>query len=179
MTRTIRLTMSVLMLLAASAPGFSQDDKAAAPEQKFYHLDFVVKELEGGKVTNARNYSMNIATGKGAQGSSIRSGGKVPVQSGTLPIGDKTNVQFTYVDVGVNIDCRAAKELPDHLAMIVVSDVNSALHSSDHAMPPVIRKTQWSSEVLIPLRKPTTIFSSDDAGTKIQMQLEVTATPLR
>jgi hypothetical protein len=175
MTKTNRLTIGVLMLLATVAPGFAQD---GAPEPKFYRLDFVVKELEGGKVSNARNYSMTISTARNGPSSAIRSGGKIPVQTGSLPVGDVANTQFTYVDVGVNIDCRGAREISDHLAMTVVSEISNALHT-ENGKAPVIRKTQWSSEVIVPLRKPTTIFSSDDAGSKMQMQLELTATPIK
>jgi hypothetical protein len=32
--------------------------------------------------------------------------------------------------------------------------------------------------VIVPLKKPTVIFSSDDLTTKHQMQLELTATPI-
>jgi hypothetical protein len=42
----------------------------------------------------------------------------------------------------------------------------------------LIRQTKWSSNVIVPIGKPTVIFSSDDATTKGQMQLELTATAM-
>src|SRR5580658_9484874 len=80
-------------------------------EPKYYHLDFAVKELESGKVINARAYSMTISTGD-TGGSSIRAGNKVPASTGGSGPGSAT-----YLDVGVNIDCRAAKEVQDQLAL--------------------------------------------------------------
>jgi hypothetical protein len=43
---------------------------------------------------------------------------------------------------------------------------------------PVIRQNRWSSNVVVPLKKPTLIFASDDATSKRQMQLELTAAPV-
>jgi hypothetical protein len=43
---------------------------------------------------------------------------------------------------------------------------------------PSIRSNSWSSVVIVPLKTPTLIFSSDDPASKRQMQLELTATPI-
>jgi hypothetical protein len=47
---------------------------------------------------------------------------------------------------------------------------------TDH---PVLRQNRWSSTAIIPLRKTTLLFSSDNVDSKSQMQVEVTATPIR
>jgi hypothetical protein len=139
-------------------------------EPKYYHLDFVVKELESGKVINARAYSMTISTGD-TGGFSIRTGNKVPVSTGSG--------NSTYVEVGVNIDCRAAKEIQDQLALNVAAEISSAATDPPSSSLPLIRQTKWSSNVIVPIRKPTTIFSSDDPTTKRQTQLELTAIPIK
>jgi len=41
-----------------------------------------------------------------------------------------------------------------------------------------VRQNKWGSIVLVALRKPTVIFSSDDLTSKHQVQLELTATPI-
>ncbi len=41
---------------------------------------------------------------------------------------------------------------------------------------PVIRQNVWDSTVLVPIGKPTVVFSSDDLDSKGKMQVEVTAT---
>jgi hypothetical protein len=43
---------------------------------------------------------------------------------------------------------------------------------------PVVRQNQWQAGVIVPLKKPTVVFSSDDLTTKRQMQVELTATPI-
>jgi hypothetical protein len=166
--------LGVVFLMGAVAAGtcFAQ---TAAEQPKYFRLNFVVKELEGGKVVNSRAYAMTISTGEGSF--YMRTGNKVPIPAGG-PGGS-----FTYVDVGVNIDCGSAKEIQGQLALHVVAEISSAasLHSNEQtesSAPPLIRQAKWSSNVIVPIRKPATIFSSDDPSTKRQNQLELTATPI-
>jgi hypothetical protein len=157
-----------LALLAGSC--FAEEASPA----KFYKVEFVVKEVEGGKVLNARAYSAVTSTGAGRT-CSIRTGSRVPIP--TTNVGPS---QYTYFDLGVNIDCFAVKEAPGQLTLRVEADISSTLQepTTAAALPPVVRQNKWSSEVIVPLRKPTVIFSSDDVAGKRQMQLELTATPI-
>src|SRR6266481_3585685 len=108
---------------------------------------------------------------KSAPQGSIRTGSKVPYPTGP------GSTQYNYADV-VNIDCKSAQELPGELSMVVSADVSST--ASEQTTPaPIIRQNRWSSIVVVPLRKPTVVFASDDPTTKHQMQLEITATPLK
>jgi hypothetical protein len=84
-----------------------------------------------------------------------------------------------YVDVGVNIDCRALKEIQNQLALAVTSEISSAAAESASSGPPLIRNARWNSDVIVQIGKPTVIFSSDDPTTKRQLQLELTATPIK
>jgi hypothetical protein len=127
----------------------------------------------GGKVINARAYSMTISTGD-TGGSSIRAGNKLPSSTGGSGPGS-----LTYIDVGVNIDCRAAKEIQDQLALNVAAEISSVAADPSSSTLPLVRQTKWSSNVIVPVRKPTTIFSSDDPTTKRQTQLELTAIPIK
>jgi hypothetical protein len=147
--------------------------QSAAEAPKYFHLDFALKELESGKVVNARAYSMTISTGD-TGGSSIRAGNKVPASTGGSGPGSST-----YLDVGVNIDCRAAKEIQDQLALNVAAEISSLAADPSASTLPLVRQTKWSSNVIVPMRRPTTIFSSDDPTTKRQTQLELTAIPIK
>jgi len=53
---------------------------------------------------------------------------------------------------------------------------SAAPASAGTQLPPTIRQNRWSSSVVVPLSKPTVIFSSDDLTSKRQFQLELTAT---
>lgn len=163
--------LPIMMLLAGAAP--AQDDKKtdAAPDVgHYYRLDFVVKEINEAKAVNSRAYSTIVTTKKGGASDSIRTGSRVPVPQGTTG--------FTYMDVGVNIDCRSVEESPGRLMLNVSADVSSIADAPGTSLPPVIRNNKWSSNVIVPVGKPTTIFSSDDVGSKGKMQVEMTATPI-
>lgn len=172
--RTIKgsLCLAVLVL----TPCFAQTDK---PDEKFYRLDFVAKELDGGKVTNSRTYSLLITNQNTSKGGSIRVGSRLPVQVSAIG----ANIQ--YYDLGVNIDCRPVREIGSHLALDVSAEISSVAVATDpslatvSSLPPVVRHNKWSSSALIPVGKPTVIFSSDDPSSKRTMQMEVTATPVK
>ena len=165
--RTKKLTLALLMATAMAVPCLAQNETKTA-ETKYYHLDFVVKELEGGKATNSRNYAMMISTEHGDD-SSMRTGNRVPLSTGAG--------QIQYLDVGVNIDCHGAREVQGNLLLNLSAEISGAA-SEPAGTQPVIRQNKWKSSVIVPLRKATTIFSSDDAYSKRQMQLELTATPV-
>ncbi|HUO30984.1 MAG TPA: hypothetical protein VMU80_17295 [Bryobacteraceae bacterium] len=172
MPKKTTLPIAAALLTFASAVGMAQsgDTKSTPNQAKYFRLDFAVQELDGGKVTNSRHYVMSIETLTDT--SSIRTGSKVPVSTGA-----GQDSQFTYIDVGVNIDCRKAAIVDGELALNVSADVSTAAPSP--SMHPVIRQNRWTSNVIVPLGKPTVIFSSDDLTTKGQMQLELTATPIQ
>jgi len=174
--RTV-LSLPMLALAMAAGTGFAQTPEApkSAESLKFYKLEFVVKEVEGGKVLNARSYSMTAAV-DAKDSASIRAGSKIPVMM--------SSGGFNYIDVGVNIDCRAIREVQRDLALFVAAEVSSL--PSEPAAPatigapttPTVRQNRWSSSIIVPVKKPTLIFSSDDLASKRQMQLELTATPV-
>jgi hypothetical protein len=160
-----------LLMLATTC--FAED---AAPS-KFYKLDFVVKEVEGGKVLNARSYSAIVAGDKGCV---IRTGSKVPFPTQAGPgVGGAAPSTYSFLEVGVSIDCHHVREATNGLSLDVNADISSLLQeSSSLSSPPVVRQNKWGSIVLVPLRKPSVLFSSDDLTSKHQMQLELTATPI-
>lgn len=163
-----KLTAVVLYVAALSAAGRAADDV------KYYRLEFTVKELEADKVTNTRSYATAVSTAESAGVFNIRTGNKVPIPTGS---GTGAN-NYTYVDVGVNIDCRQIKDLQDQVALTIDADISSAA-AQPSSMPPLIRQTRWRSNVVVTLRKPTIVFSADDPTTKRQTQLELTATPVK
>ena len=154
-----------VVLMAGSAYAQAEQESAAT----FHRLDFVTRELEENRVVNTRNYSV-IVSDKG--GNSIRTGTKVPV-----PTGSGT----TYVDVGMNIDCRDVHESQGQLILNVSADISTLLGEtqSDSNRPPMIHQYKWASQVMVPLRKATLIYSSDDPASKRKLQVEVTATPVK
>jgi len=166
-----RLTM-FLMTLALGAGACFGEDAAAL---KFYKLDFVVKELDGGKVLNSRSYSAIVSTKPGTS-CHIRTNSRLLMPTSS------DGTQFGAYDPGVNIDCGNVMDRQNDLSITVTAEVRSVSQdisaSSVAARQPVTRENKWDSTVVIPLKKPTVVFSSDDPTSKHQMQLELTATPI-
>jgi hydrogenase maturation factor len=171
------IAFAFVVLSFASHPVAAQEPAAKAESSSnipshFYRFDFVVKQIEGGRVINSRNYSV-IAPDGLRRRASIRSGTRVPYRTRS---GD-----WDFLHAGVDIDCLDIQEAEGSLRLQIKAEVNSVLSDAGNAgtEPPLLRSNTWESGVTIPLRKAVTIFASDDLASKQNMQLEITATPLR
>jgi hypothetical protein len=146
----------------------------ASDAGKFYKLDFVVREVEAGKTVNARSYATMLAIqtpgAKEVGPATIRAGGRVPVPSGN-------GTQF--YDLGVNIDARDLRESQTDVALYITTDINTIAQDGGPQALPVTRSNRWAGTVLLPVKKPTVVFASDDVASKRQIQLEVTAIPVK
>ena len=170
-----------------SAPAGKSPETAKAPETPvhFYHLDLVVKEIgENGKPSNSRTFSITVSTARG-ESVSIRAGSRVPIATGSYSgAGAPVNIQFRYQDLGVNFDVREVRDTGNRLAMFLQSDISGLGSSVPLGGPrgieePVMRQNKWSSPVLLPIGKPTVVFTSDDVDSKGSMEVVATATPLQ
>jgi hypothetical protein len=169
--RKMKSCGAVLLAVTVLAGTCLAQEADKSEPQKFYRLDFVVKELEAGKTVNSRSYFMTVAVGP-KQKSEIRTGSRVPFQS--------SPGNWQQLNVGTNFDCGEMQETPLGLSIYVFAQVESVLEepSAGQSEHPIIRENSWRSTVALPLKKPTVIFSSDDPASKRQMQVELTATPI-
>jgi hypothetical protein len=170
--------MMAVLVVCLSAPVWAQDPPKE-PEMKYFKLDFVVKELDEARTVSARSYSAMVATGRPSRGCSIRMGNRVPVQMEMRPNNEK--FQYQYYDVGVNIDCNTATEMGTQLSLVVSAEISSlpAGREPNSPLPPVVRQNKWTGNVVVPIGKATTLFSSDDLDSKRKMQLELTVNPVK
>ncbi len=173
------LGCSVFPAVGQGTSGDRSNAKAPS-EPHYYRLVFVVKEIEAGKIINSRNYFMTIGTAEGSLNTfnprSIRTGTKIPTEYEPGKI--------SYVDVGVNIDCRTVVDLGSRLAMDVsaeVTNVQKEAEGTSKSQPPnpIIQQNKWNSQVVVVLGKPTVVFSSDEVTSKRAIELELTATEIR
>jgi hypothetical protein len=157
--------------------------KAAEPPVHYYHLDFVIMEVGAdGKPVNSRAYSTTVTT-EPHTNSDIRTGSRIPIVTGGHADNSpdkRLEMQYQYLDVGVNIGVRNAREAGRDLAFDLKAEVSSlaATPSPSGAADPVIRQNLWQTAVLIPVGKSTVVFKSDALESKGGMQVSVTATPL-
>ena len=115
---------SFVALALMAGIGFAE----SAEQPKFYKLDFVVKEIEGGRVVTSRAYSMLVATDSTG---SLRAGSKVPIRTSA------DGSPASFIDVGTNFDCKAIKELPQHdLSLFLIAEISSYGARSGYARLP-------------------------------------------
>lgn len=170
---------SGVKLLAQESDKTSEAKTPETPAH-FYRLEFIVQETgSDGKPINSRSYSGTVTTGRTERGFATRTGSKVPIATGGYE-GSK-NTQFQYIDVGVSIDAHDAKESGDKLALYLVADISSlaGVQNISGVNEPVVRQNKWQAPVLVPIGKPTTVFTSDVLDSKGGMQLVLTATPVK
>ena len=172
----LKLFRATLILLACGGLLPAQDtpppEKVESPIH-YYRLDFAVKDMQDGKVLDTRNYFVYISDrSKNGRPTSIRAGSKVGVSEGG---------GVNRYDLGVSIDCGYRAATKESLSLDIGVDISTMLPYADadlrYANMPILRQNRWGSEVVVGLRSPTTIFSSDDVASKRKLQIELTATP--
>jgi hypothetical protein len=158
----------LIPLLALAGAALAQ----SAEMPRFYKLDFQFKELEGGKPVNSRAFSTMLAASQGSnrEQATIRAGGRVPV--------NVSGGGTSFFDLGVNIDARDLRESPTDISVQLSIDISTIAQENAGAQP-VVRQNRWSGVVLVPTKKATVVFASDDITSKRQFQLEMTATPIK
>lgn len=177
-------TTALFLVISSLAPLPLLAQEAAQPTPQkppthYYKLTLTVEETnDSGQVANARSYVATVQTGSPAVPNvqQIRTGTRVPIATGSIGTTPATT-QFTYIDIGVNVDVHDVQETGDRLAMKIRAEVSSVGEQENigNMKEPVIRSNKWDSAVLIPIGKPTVVFSADDLNDKGKMQVELTA----
>jgi hypothetical protein len=177
--RKMMLVFSLFLASLTCVHAFAQDNQSPQPASNvpeppvhFYHLTLTVQDVDSsGKPINSRAYASTISTDPQHVGSdSIRTSSRMPVKT--------TGDQFTYIDIGINFDVRNVHELNRQLSLQVKADISSFATMENANIAPIVRHNQWEAPVLIPIGKPTVIFSSDALDGKNAMQVVATVTPI-
>ncbi|HXZ70657.1 MAG TPA: hypothetical protein VEH31_07285, partial [Streptosporangiaceae bacterium] len=163
--------------VAAQEAGKS-DTKVEAAPIAVYHLDYVIRELDSGKVINQRKYSLSVEGSGRRESGHVRVGRRVPVAVAGTAAGP--NPQYTYMDVGLNLDCNL-QEQADGLLLQTMVEMSSVVTGGELAAPgvPVTRQARASMASLLTLGKPTVIGTLDDVDSTHTYQIEVTATRMK
>jgi len=174
-----KFTMLVLLLACFAWPAGAQDEAKPAEAQKtaqpadYFRVTFTLQEVnEAGKASNSRSYTTILSTH--TRQVSIRAGSRIPVPNGSA------NITWQYQNMGVNIDVYEVHEVGRDLALTINADVTALSKSPDEALhQPIVRTNRWDAPVLVPIGKPTVVFTSDDLDSKGSLQMMVTATPVQ
>ena len=105
----VRMGTLLACLLFATAVALPQDQAKSSNEQPASHLriDFLLTEYNGQQKISSLPYTISMEAGADNRPgiSSIRMGVKVPVVQGVDGQGRAS--QYTYMDMGTDLDCRA------------------------------------------------------------------------
>jgi hypothetical protein len=164
MTKTPTYALLALLTLGVCSAQ-AQDAPKKEPEAKYFHLNFVLKELDEGKVVNSRAYSTVISTNARAGGCNVRSGDKV------------RRPQNSEIDVGVSFDCGPFEEVGNSLVIRLTAELSTLAATTENGSD-IIRQNKWSSSVIVPIGKPSVVYSSEDLMSKHKMEIELTVTPI-
>lgn len=165
-------------VFAQSKTVSDQPAKKEAAEQdvkqpdSFYKLTFTIFELEDGKRTNQREYSM-ISRSNDGRPATLRSSTRVPIYA------EEKKIQ--YIDAGLDIRCFAPREIGGKIAAnceLNISNFVAQEQATDarNTAGPVMRTTNASTWALLTAGKPMVISTIDDVNSKKRIQIEMTAT---
>jgi hypothetical protein len=168
------LVILPLALLAQEAP------KPAPPKPTHvYKLNYVLTELEGGKKTDAKDYTVLLDSGRTGR---LRVGTRIPVAIGA------GEAKSQYMDLGVVIEATTQSATDTSLGLrtrVEVSSIAMPTAESGKATTisaptqPIIRNFTGESEATVPFNKPTTLFTLDEPNSKRSFQVQLTATEIR
>jgi len=165
-----------LALLAQEAP------KQPAPPKPthVYKLDYVFTELEGGKKTDSKDYTMMLdgdrKTGR------LRVGTRIPVATGAV------EAKWQYMDLGVVIEATTQSATDTSLGLRTRVEASSIVMPSAESgkattigapTQPIVRNLTGETDVTVPFNKPTTLFTLDEPNSKRSFQVQLTATEIR
>ena len=157
-------TMLIAWLLFESA--------ALGQEAPVYRLSFAIHEMDHGKSTGARTYTMLVSPQANAK---LNVGTKLPV-----PAGSTNNGQYTYVDVGVSLRAKVQERGPQLLLTAEVEVSNLGAEREDAGRPaPRIQQLRADIDTAIPLGHAVAVVELDDPASPKHYEIEVTATKVK
>jgi hypothetical protein len=183
MKRIIGILGVALMLTCGVAVVFAQADApaekagAATPETapKTYRLTYTITHSEGGKQLGVQHFALTVTPD--SRDSQVKLGSRVPIATGgTSEHGATTpgQVQYQYLDVGLNISARV-REFPT--GVLVYSKVEQSSLAGEPsgvgASDPMIRQGTVLNTALMTLGKPVMLGSLDVPGSPQHVDIEL------
>jgi hypothetical protein len=161
-TRTKALLMAAILAPLAAA----QTRPTAV-----YKAEFTIRDSGDPYAKAPRKYSMVL---NDRVKSSFRVGNRVPMATGS----GAGSTQYTYVDVGVNIDCTLAEQ-ETKVGLHADLDMSGAVISDKNpSANPTISQIRLNIDTTLAPGKPSVVASFDDPVTSRKFEVEVMLTKL-
>jgi hypothetical protein len=137
-----------------------------------YRLTYTLTEMDGNKRLGSHRYEIVLDAGWDIQPSQLRLGTKVPIETGEFQANSSAQTTISYIDVGLNIEASLKQfanglQLRSHVIQSAVDPQQSV------AKQPVIRQTDFRSDILLNEGKSLTIGNVDMPGTTHVLKIEV------
>jgi type II secretory pathway component GspD/PulD (secretin) len=139
--------------------------------KRAYRLTYTIADTDAGKLVGTQHYSIIVVSGGRT---TFKNGSKVPVLTGTTASGTTTSkTDFTYLDVGLNIDASLDESVKGvRLRTKVERSSVAEERASAGADDPVIRQTVLESTSILTPGKQEMLGSLDVPGSTRHLKLE-------
>jgi hypothetical protein len=184
MKRAFYVVLLSLMIASTAAAQDKPSQEKPSPEVgalrpperplSYYKLEFILREMQDGKVLNSRTYLMTVENTDRAE---AKTGARVPVSLG----GSGTPGPIQYMDVGVNITCRVNGR-DDYASLRTTIEISSFALPEQATVPgtqPVVRSMRTDMAAVVPVNKQTVIGAIDDVNSTKRYEIAVTATKMK
>lgn len=164
----ISLALAAATLLMIHGPAHAQDTHSTS-----YKVEFAIHDGSGA-TAKIRRYTLVTTHNTRA---TFQVGSRVPVATGS----GVANTQYTYLDIGVNIDCIVGDAKTGGLGMHGKIDMSSIVQHDDkggNPPNPTVGQTKVEMDTAIELGKPVVVASIDDPETMRHLQVEAIVTRL-
>ncbi len=142
-----------------------------------FRITYTITEMDGGRRVGSNHYALVLDAGRQHAESNLKLGSRVPITTTDTQATPKTPIQFTYVDIGIDIRASLLKvanglELSTHVRQ---SSIDSQ-DSPSKRIAPVIREVSFDSSALLQENKPVQLGTVSMPGSThvLQIQAEVT-----
>jgi hypothetical protein len=164
--RTCVLLPAILICCGASA----QETKSGPAS---FQVEYTIHDANDPAAKNGRHYLIQLDN-LNSRGT-IRSGAKVPYTTGTTA-GAVT--QWSYADIGVNIDCRLY-EKDGQLMMNSSFDLSSLAASTQSGAGPTINQVRTDTGTVVTLGKPMALLTIDDPQIQRKLRVDAVVTQIK
>jgi hypothetical protein len=173
-----------VFLIASMCYAQENGTKAPTPDISYFHLEFIVKTIDSGKVISSRTYNMDANTDRNFT-ASYRSGSSnggvisVTYYDGAYGVTDNqpsTPEQKVRSLDQTNIDCSKFHLVGSDSVSMQLSALISTASNPDLHLTSVATSYSGIFTPLVPIGKPTIVFSGDGPAPNRKIQMEVTAT---
>lgn len=139
--------------------------------KKTFRLIYTVTEMDAGKKIGVQHFAMVLATGGRTV---LKQGSRVPVATGSLDSGNagQNKTQFTYLDVGLNIDA-SIDGYVDGVRLRTKVEQSSVAENQGGMQDPVIRQALLEGTSILTQGKPLVLGSLDVPGSTRHLDIEV------